>query len=161
MTIYLLDADVLIRAKNQHYAFDLCPGFWKWIDREHAAGKVLSVRRVYDEIQAVQDELSAWAKQRQGMFLAPDQLTTPSFQAVSRWASTAGFTPNAVNLFMQKADYYLVAQARALGYTVVTYEQSEPASRKSIKIPDACKAMRVGCMPPHQMLRAEGAQFNL
>ncbi len=59
MTTYLLDADVFIRAKNQHYGFDLCPGFWKWIDREHAAGKVFSIQRVYHELLAAQDKLSA------------------------------------------------------------------------------------------------------
>ena len=25
---YLLDANVLISAKNLHYGFDFCPGFW-------------------------------------------------------------------------------------------------------------------------------------
>lgn len=25
---YLLDADVLIQAKNRHYGFDFCPAFW-------------------------------------------------------------------------------------------------------------------------------------
>lgn len=44
MTGYLLDTDVFIRAKNQHYGFDLCPGFWNWIDREHVTGKVFSIQ---------------------------------------------------------------------------------------------------------------------
>ncbi len=25
---YLLDANVFIQAKNLHYGFDFCPGFW-------------------------------------------------------------------------------------------------------------------------------------
>ena len=28
MTRYLLDANVLIQAKNLHYGFDFCPAFW-------------------------------------------------------------------------------------------------------------------------------------
>ncbi len=56
MTSYLLDTDVFIRAKNQHYGFDLCPGFWTWIDREHAAMKVFSIQRVYDELLAGKDD---------------------------------------------------------------------------------------------------------
>ena len=50
MTIYLLDTDVLIRAKNEHYGFDLCPGFWQWLDHEHAAhaGLVQSLGTVGD-----------------------------------------------------------------------------------------------------------------
>lgn len=30
---YLIDANVLIEAKNRYYAFDIAPGFWKWLDR--------------------------------------------------------------------------------------------------------------------------------
>ncbi|MGI6459578.1 MAG: DUF4411 family protein [Candidatus Hydrogenedentales bacterium] len=26
---YLLDSDVFIQAKNEHYAFSICPGFWE------------------------------------------------------------------------------------------------------------------------------------
>lgn len=40
---YLLDANVFIQAKNLHYGFDFCPGFWDWLDQAHAAGRVFSV----------------------------------------------------------------------------------------------------------------------
>ena len=87
MTTYLLDTDVFIRAKNQHYGFDLCPGFWKWSDREHAAGKVFSIQSVYDESLPGQDDLREWARQRKGMFLKPDQRTTSSLRRLSTWAN--------------------------------------------------------------------------
>ena len=29
MTVYLLDANVFIQAKNLHYGFDFCPAFWE------------------------------------------------------------------------------------------------------------------------------------
>ena len=32
---YLLDADVLIGAKNLHYGFDFCPAFWDWLILKH------------------------------------------------------------------------------------------------------------------------------
>lgn len=161
MTTYLVDTDAFIRAKNQHYGFDLCPGFWNWIDHEHAAGKVFSIQRVYDELLAGKDDLSDWAKLRRGMFLKPDQSTTSSLQRLSSWANGAGYRQSAVTGFMQKADFYLVAQAHAMGHTVVTYEKPAPQSIRSIKIPDACKALAVDWMAPHEMLRAEGAVFNL
>jgi len=37
---YLLDSDVFIRAKNDHYGFDFCPGFWEWLDHATASGAV-------------------------------------------------------------------------------------------------------------------------
>ena len=160
MTAYLLDTNVFIRAKNQHYGFDLCPGFWKWIDREHA-GKVFSIEGVYNELLPGQDNLSQWAKRRKGMFSKPDQWTTSSLRRRSTWANGAGYRHAAVIAFMQKADLYLVAQAHAMGHTVVTYEKPAPQSVRSIKIPDACKTLAVDWMAPHEPLRAEGAVFDL
>ncbi|MBF0147506.1 MAG: DUF4411 family protein [Magnetococcales bacterium] len=29
---YLLDSNVFIEAKNRYYAFDICPGFWEWMN---------------------------------------------------------------------------------------------------------------------------------
>ena len=62
---------------------------------------------------------------------------------------------------MQKADFYLVAVAHAMRRTVVTYEKSASQSVRSIKIPDACKALAVDSMAPHEMLRDEGAVFDI
>lgn len=60
----------------------------------------------------------------------------------------------------QKADYYLVAQARAGGHTVVTHEVPSGSTRK-IKIPDVCIGLGIKCMTPFQMLRLEGARLVL
>jgi len=61
--------------------------------------------------------------------------------ATSTWASGQQYDPAAVNTFLQVADYYLVAQAHALGSTVVTHEIAANSIKK-IKIPDACLTRR-------------------
>ena len=160
MTGYLIDTNVVIRAKNEHYGFNICPGFWRWLDNEHAARKIFSVHRVYDEIVSGKDELVEWAKQRRGFFLKPRHGLAASLVRVSRWAN-ANFPRSAVTAFLGKADYYLVAQAHESGYTVVTYEVSAPRSNKSIKIPDACNEIGVAWTTPHEMLHREGARFAL
>ena len=76
---YLLDTDVFIQAKNLHYGLDFCPAFWDWLVANNAAGKVFSVEKVGDEVLAVADELSEWAKARDpGFFLRPDETAFPS-----------------------------------------------------------------------------------
>lgn len=50
MTRYLLDANVFIQAKNQHYGFDFCPAFWEWLVKENQSGKVASIDKVGDEL---------------------------------------------------------------------------------------------------------------
>lgn len=158
---YLLDANVFIDAKNRYYGFDICPGFWDWVDQAHADGRAMSIESVGDELVGGDDNLARWAQDRLGsLFVRPDATIVPALQATSTWASGAGFEPAAVATFLQAADYYLVGQALAHGHDVVTLEVAG-SSRKRIKIPDACLALGVKCMTPFAMLRAEGARLDL
>ncbi|MBI2954520.1 MAG: DUF4411 family protein [Chloroflexi bacterium] len=158
---YLLDANVFISAKNLHYGLDFSPAFWQWLVEANAAGKVFSVEKVGDEVQAVADELPVWAAGRgDGFFLRPDAGVLPSFAAISSWATSQHYEPSAISTFLQIADYYLVAQAHAGGHTVVTHETSKGSTRK-IKIPDACIGLSIKCTTPFEMLRLERARFVL
>ncbi|MFH0902999.1 MAG: DUF4411 family protein [Pseudomonadota bacterium] len=158
---YLLDADVFIRAKNLHCGFDFCPAFWSWLIEQNSAGNVFSVEKVGDEVLAIADDLSDWAKTRgRNFFLPPDQALFPALQAVSQWASSGQYDASAIGTFFQAGDYYLVAQAFAGKHVVVTHEVPSASTRK-IKIPDACIGLHVKCMTPYEMLRLERARFVL
>ena len=158
---YLLDANVFIAAKNLHYGMDFCPAFWSWLIAQNEGGRVFSIEKVGDEIRAIADELSDWADERRdGFFLRPDASVFPAMHRVSEWAQGQGYDPAAVSTFLQVADYYLVAQAVAGNHTVVTHEVPS-ASKKKIKIPDACIGLGVKCVSPYEMLRQERARFVL
>lgn len=158
---YMLDADVFIRAKNLHYGMDFCPAFWDWLIREHERNKLFSVEKVGDELEAGGDDLSDWAYERgSGFFLRPDPEVFSALAKVSLWATNNAYEYSAVNTFLQVADYYLVAQALAAEHTIVTHEVPS-ASKKKIKIPDACIGLGIKCMSPFEMLRRERARFVL
>lgn len=158
---YLLDANVFIAAKNLHYSLDFCPAFWDWLVEQNGTGRVFSVEKVGDEVQAVADELSVWAAARgEGFFLKPDAKVVPSLAAVSSWATSQQYEMAAISTFLQVADYYLVAHAHAEAHTVVTHE-IPAASRRKIKIPDACIGLGIKFMTPFEMLRRERARFVL
>jgi hypothetical protein len=158
---YLLDSDVFIQAKNLHYGFDFCPAFWDWIDGQAAARTVLSIDKVRDELIAGADDLATWAQQRgEAFFIKPDSGVLNSLRTTSTWANGAGYEPAAVSIFLQAADYYLVAHAHATNTIVVTHEVPS-ASVKRIKIPDACIGLGVKCVSPFDMLRVERARFVL
>lgn len=158
---YLLDANVFIQAKNLHYGLDFCPAFWDWLIEANTAGKVCSIEKVGDEIQAGADDLSTWASARgPAFFLKPDAALLNALAAVSAWATGQNYEPAAVNTFLQVADYYLVAHAVAHGHTVVTHEVATPSIKK-IKIPNACIGVGVKCMSTYEMLRVERARFVL
>lgn len=158
---YLLDANVFIQAKNLHYGFDFCPAFWDWVATKNASGKVFSIEKVGDELEAGGDELADWAtEQGAGFFLSPDAAILPALTQVSAWATGQGFELAAVSTFFQVADYYLVAHALAHSFTLVTHEI--PAnSIKKIKIPNVCIGLGIKFMTPYEMLRKERARFVL
>ena len=158
---YLFDTNVFIQAKNLHYGLDFCPAFWDWLIANNAAGAVLSIEKVGDEIAAGADELATWAQQRgNGFFLAPDTALLPALATISAWASSQNYEPAAVSTFLQVADYYLVAQALAHQHVVVTHEIAAASARK-IKIPNACISLGIKCVTPYEMLRRERARFVL
>ena len=156
---YLLDSNVFIQAKNLHYGFDFCPGFWDWLQEQHAAGTVYSVEKVGTELAAGADDLSRWAVgQGARFFVPPDAGTATSLATTSQWATTQGYTPAAINTFLQVADLYLVAHALAHGHVVVTHETPAQTPNR-VKIPNACIGLGVTCMSPFEMLRTEQARF--
>jgi hypothetical protein len=158
---YLLDSDVFIQAKNLHYGFDFCPAFWDWIEERRQSATVLSIDRVRDELIVGDDDLAAWAQVRgDDFFVKPDNSVLASLRATSEWTNTAGYEPAAVNIFLNAADYYLVAHAHAGDHIVVTHEVPSPSTKK-IKIPDACIGLGVKCVSPYTMLRSERARFVL
>ncbi len=158
---YLLDANVFIQAKNLHYGLDFCPAFWHWLVEQNQVGKVFSIEKVGDEIQAGDDDLSEWAKEREhDFFLKPDGAVLQRLGDISQWATSNGYEATAITTFFQVADYYLMAHALANGYTVVTHEIPSNSVKK-IKIPNACVGVGVKFMSPYEMLRHEQARFVL
>ncbi len=164
---FLVDSDVLIEAKDRHYGFDFCPGFWDWLIQQNAAGNLFSVQKIQQELTAGNDPLSVWAlKQGANFFLAPDSRTTSSLSRISSIATGMqvngqSYLPAALSTFLSSGDYYLIAHAHAHGHTVVTHEVGysggNQPSLKRLKIPDVCKAAGVSCTNPFDMLRAGGA----
>lgn len=158
---YVLDANVFMSASRLHYGFDFCPAFWDWLVAANKAKRVFSIERVATELAAGDDALSEWASQlSHPFFIKPDTKLQPALGAVANWVTTQQYEPAAINTFFQVADYYLVAHALAAQQIVVTHEVAS-ASKKRIKIPDACLGLGIQHMTPYEMLRREKARFVL
>ena len=157
---YLIDTDVLIRAKNLHYGFDLCPGFWDWLVAANGNGKVFSIEKVLDELRAGDDDLAEWATAHRELFIAPSEQTIAALTQATDWAMQQEFQPTAIDTFLQGADCFLVAEALAQGFDVVTHEIPSDSVRR-VKIPNVCIGLGVKCLEPFQMLRLEKARFVL
>lgn len=160
--MHLVDANILIDAKNRYYAFDIAPGFWTWLEKAHRSGILISIDAVRDELLAGQDDLADWARTHRDFFLPVDQWTAQNLAPLSAWAARQNYSPAAQREFAgDRADFLLVAHAAGHGDTVVTHEQPSPDSRKRVKIPDACEAMGVEYLDIFSVLRRTGAALDL
>jgi hypothetical protein len=159
----VLDANVFIEAARRYYAFDLAPGFWQSLIDCAAAEQIRSIDKVADELAKGKDELADWAENNfADAFASTDSNdVTQSYAEIITWVTgQVQFSGAAKADFAQGADGWLVAFARAKGYTVVTHEELAPDVRRKVPIPNVCNAFGVPYINTFQMLRALGVRFN-
>lgn len=160
---FLLDTNIFIEAKNRYYGFDICPGFWDWMDGV-CGQDVGSIETVCDELMDGGDELAAWAKDRKdaAWFLkVDDDATQGNFAAVANYVAGEQYSQAAVDKFLAKADPWLIAKAITVGAKIVTHEMPEPASKKRVPIPNVCNHFGVQCVNTFDALRHFAAAFRL
>ena len=157
---YLIDADVLITAKNYYYAFDICPGFWELLLNENAAGRVFSIDKIHDDLTKGNDKLTDWAQQHHDFFHAIDAPATMQVTRVSAAVMAGAFNDSEKRKFLQSSDLYLIGYALAYGHTIVTLEKYSLGASKP-KIPNISSALSVPCIQTFEMLRNLGAEFIL
>ena len=153
--VYLLDANIFIQAKNLHYGMDFVLLFGTGLIKNNSKQKLFSIEKVCDELKAVEDNLSKWAKERgTQFFLKPDESVLTALVEVSHWINEQDYEEGAKNIFLQGADYYLIAHAKSKKYTVVTHE-AIAKTKKKIKIPNVCIGLQIKYMTVYEMLRKE------
>lgn len=143
-SVYVLDSDVFIDAKNLYYSFDLCPGFWESILHHYSLGDLVSIDRVRSELLQGHktEDLVVWVKNEvpDGFFKSVDEdAIATRYQQIMLWAQrSTQYFDAAKAKFASGADGWLVAYASVKGATVVTNEQPAPSAKTNIKLPDVC-----------------------
>jgi hypothetical protein len=164
---YIVDADVLISAKNHHYKFSFCDGFWQWLLKCHNHDLVFSIKKVKAQISAGKsdDELELWGNDNlKPSFYLEDSRDKAVIREYSRLVNLVkvqpSYKPQAINKFMEAKNAYawLIAVAKHHNATVITGEVSAPESKANIKLPDAAKLLDVPTMSIYKLLakHAEG-----
>lgn len=159
---YLFDTNVFIEAKNRYYAFDICPGFWDWMDHvvQSDAGSIVLVCQ---ELCNGGDDLAAWAKARKdhAWFLkVDDDDTQVAFAGIATHVANGPYTAAAQANFLSGADPWLIAKSMAVGATVVTHEVLSPLAKKRVPIPNVCEHFSVPYMNTFDALRGLAGNFT-
>lgn len=140
---YIFDSNIFITSKNS-MPMDLWPTFWSKVAELIKNGDVFSSIKVKEEINRGKDELVDWIKNNapKSFFIDIDNDILKKYTDTQIWAnSNPNFSTAAKHTFADVADAYLVATAAATGFTLVTFETSDPLCKKRVKIPDACIAV--------------------
>jgi hypothetical protein len=148
MTLYLLDASVLISAHEDYYPVDRIPPFWAWLIDMGERGIIKMPRLIFDEIKPPPGPLADWIKRsdvREALILKE-----PIDGALVRQVLSRGYAPDLDDVEVEEIgkDPFLIAAAlTAIDRIVVTREVSKPSStRANRRIPDVCTGFGIQCI---------------
>ncbi|MDE1162313.1 MAG: DUF4411 family protein [Acidobacteriaceae bacterium] len=154
--LYLLDANVLIRAHEDYYPIDRIPQFWTWLQAQGDSGTVKVPYEIYNEIAVSVGLLHDWLTDSNvsASMLLQQQTNPVHLNSVI----ANGYAPDLNDSEIEEIgqDPFLIAYAYAdpSGITVVSREVSAPSKqRANRRVPDVCKAFGVRCLSDFEFLR--------
>jgi len=155
MTLYLMDANVPIRAHGDYYPIDRIGPFWQWLLAQAQADRVKMPRQIYDEVARSTDLLGQWLRRpevRKAIILA-ETVDMATVQKVIAEGYAADL--NDIELLTLTRDPFLIAAAMGgSDRVVVTREVSKrTATRAKRKVPDVCATMGVACINDYELWR--------
>ena len=156
--LFLIDANVLIRAHEDYYPLDRVPQFWTWLERKALASQIKMPFEIHNEIAISTGSLKDWIcghDIKEALIFdeeADDEL-------VNR-VLTEGYGDNLTDSDLEKIgqDPFLIAYAVAAeDRVVVTKETPKPGARgANRKIPDVCDTLNVKWMTDFELYRILG-----
>lgn len=136
--LYLLDANVLITAKNQYCEFGRVDQYWEWLAFHAKQGKAKMPLEIHEEITRGKDELSEWAKSCKGDLALQEEVDVALIRQVIR----EGYAPDLTEVEIEAVgrDPFPIACALADrdNRTVVTGEKRSNKQRQNRPVPSVC-----------------------
>jgi hypothetical protein len=150
-TLYWLDADVFIQAKNGPYK--RVPKFWSFLSHQLELGNLRSPKVVYDEVSRGDDELASWfvARKEKGLCMNASAAVQSCYGQIGDHVWGGKYRPHQSRDFLRGGDGWVIAHAMDCKGIVVTQESLRKL-RGKIKVPTICKIFEVQCMNTYEML---------
>lgn len=153
--MFLIDANVLIRAHADYYAIDRIKPFWPWLADMAGRDRVKMPREIYDEVAKSKDLLGQWMRQPEvkRAIILDERMDGGSVARVI----AEGYAPDLDDVEIEKIgrDPFLIAAAIGRPERIVaTRETSAPRKqRANRKIPDVCSMFGVECIDDYELWR--------
>lgn len=152
--LYLLDANVLIRAHEDYYPIDRVLPFWDWLIVQGRAGRIKMPFEIHDEIAVANGPLKDWIVDRdvKEALLLNEEVDQDVFNRVL----DEGYGQNLTDAELEEIgrDPFLAAYCVGQERSVVTKEVSRPGKRRARrKVPDVCTQFAVPWMNDFALYR--------
>lgn len=155
MTLYLLDANVLIRAHEDYYPVDRIPPFWAWLLDQAQSNVIKMPRVIFDEVTPPPGPFATWLTQKDVREALISNENIPV--SVIRHVIDIGYAPDLTDVEVDEIgkDPFLVASAMSgTDRVVVTVEVSKPSKkRQNRKVPDVCRTSGIKSINPFELYR--------
>ena len=153
--LYLIDANVLIRAHEDYYPLDRVPQFWTWLEHEALVGNIKMPFEIHNEIAVSRGPLREWICRQdiKDSLILDEEVNAELVERVL----TDGYGDDLTDSDLEKIgrDPFLIAYALTMEErVVVTKETPKPsAQRANRKIPDVCDTLNVQWMRDFDLYR--------
>jgi len=149
--LFILDADILIRAKNTYYQFERVPQFWDWLAHQAEVGAVKmpieTWNKIGDKPVERRDDLAEWAIENKDNLVVDDRSYDSRFpEVLAQYARPDGQPFTEANVEKIGDDYQLIACALHNDATLVSFERSANAVGPNRKVPNVCADLGVECI---------------
>ncbi|MCZ6772515.1 MAG: DUF4411 family protein [Proteobacteria bacterium] len=152
--LYLLDADVLIRADRFYYPLNRFPIFWSWLAHVGAEGSAKVPLEQYEEIASGRGELVDWLKDAKEALLF-DEEADPTLVGEVTLYGYGELDENGLEKVGRDPFLISYGYADKTGRTIVTLEVSAPNKQgANRKIPDVCADLGVVCRDLFEFIKA-------
>jgi hypothetical protein len=150
--VFVFDTSAFINGSRHHYFLDSMAGVWTLVEAAIDDGRVVVPREVYRELLAQDDEVTTLVRRHEEDIAEP----TAAIQRRAGVLQEMFPKPGLRDL----ADPFIMAEAEAREFAVVTYEgitfAGEPAKKASDKLPAMCDRVSIACCTRAQALRHLG-----
>lgn len=152
--LYSFDTSSFLNGQRDLLPPTVFPSLWRKIEGMVAAGCILAVDVVRDELARRTDDVTKWAKAQESLFVPLDQDVQAATSAVlATYPKLVGRGGG-----RNRADPFVIGLARARGATVVT-EETLSGNLGKPRIPDVCNDIGVPWSNLIGFVQAQGWTF--
>lgn len=153
--MFVYDTSAFINGWRDHLPPATFGSVWIFIGDEMAAGRIIAPREVLAELQQKDDDVAAWAAERRELFIEANEAVQRRAGEIYQDFPNPGLRDG--------ADPFVIAEAEARGFTVVTYEgrsfNGQRHRRWDRVMPGICERHNVDCATLPESLTRLGGSF--